>query len=113
MVFDILKNSLSAGSLVFVDTEKREDEIMELRVLELSLHGTPQSSPPEHVPLSPEEVLPVVNNVGEDSSETPHVSGGRDVGIISSEHLGRQIADGTTARVGVVVHGGGSLACGG
>ena len=111
MVFAILKNSLSAGSLVFVDTEKREDEIMKLRVLELSLHGTPQSSPPEHVPLSPEEVLPVVGDVGEDSPETPHVSGGGDVGIISSKDLGRQIADGSPNLGGAVVHGGGGLAC--
>ena len=110
MVFAILKNSLSAGSLVFVDTEKREDEIMELRVLELSLHGTPQSSPPEHVPLSPEEVLPVVGDVGEDSPKTPHVSGGGDVGIISPKDLGRQIAD-VHVVVLAVVHGGGGLAC--
>ena len=109
MVFAILKNSLIAGSLVFVDTEKREDEIMKLRVLELSLHGTPQSSPPEHVPLSPEEVLPVVSDEGEDSSEAPHISGGRDVGI-SSEDLGRQIADGSPNLGGAVVHGGGGPA---
>ena len=105
----ILKNLLGAGSLVFVDTEQRQNQIMKLGVFELSHHGTPHSSPLEYVRLGPEEVLPVVSDVGEDSSETPHISRGGDVRI-SSEDLRGEIADGPTVRVGVVVHGGGGLA---
>ena len=109
MVQAILKNLLSAGSLVFVDTEQRQNQIMKLGMFEMSPHWTPRSSPLEHLRLGPEEVLPVVGDVGEESSETPHISRGGDVRI-SSEDLRGEIADGAAVRVGVVVHGGGCLA---
>ena len=78
-------------------------------MVELSLHGTPDSSPSEHVHLGSKEVLPAVCDVGQHCSEAPHISGGGDVGI-SSEDLGRQIADGAPNLGGAVVHGGGGLA---
>ena len=83
---------------------------MKLRMSELSPHGTPVSSPVEDVPLSPEEMLPVVSDVGEDSSETPHISRGGDVGIISSQNLRSQVTDTAVNLRGAVVHGGGCLA---
>ena len=52
---------------------------MELRMFEDSLGGTPASCPPEDIHFGPEEVLPVVSNVGEHSPETPHVGRGGDV----------------------------------
>ena len=42
---------------------------MELRMFEDSLGGTPASCPPEDIHFGPEEVLPVVSNVGEHSPE--------------------------------------------
>ena len=89
---------------MLVHTEQGEDQLVELLVLELSPHGAPQRSPPEHVRLGPEEMLPVVGNVGDDSSQAPHVSRGGDVRI-SSEDLRGEIADSPTVRVGVVIHG--------
>ena len=104
----ILKNLLSRRSVVLVNTEQRQDEIMK-RMSELSPHGTAVSSPVEDVPLPPEEMLPVVSNVGDESSKTPHISRGGDVRIISSENLGSQVAHSSTSRGAVVVHGGGAL----
>ena len=75
----ILENLSSSWSLVFVHNEERQDEVMKLRMFELSPHGTPDSSPALHVPLRPEEMLPVVSDVGEDSPQTPHISRGGDV----------------------------------
>ena len=58
---------------------------MELGILELSPDGTLLSLPLDHVLLGPEEMLlPVIGDVGDDSSEAPHVSRGGDVKIISS-----------------------------
>ena len=105
----ILENLFSSWSVVFVNTEQREDKIMK-RIFELPGHGTPFSSPVEHVLLSPEEMLPVVGDVGEDSSQTPHVSRGGDVRIISAEDLGSHVADSSNLRGGVIVHGRGGLA---
>ena len=67
-------NLLGGMSLVLVNTEERQDKGVELGVLELPLHGTPISLPLDHVLLVPEEMLPVGGNVGEDSSQAPHVS---------------------------------------
>ena len=43
---------------------------MELQMFEDSLGGTPASCPPEDIHFGPEEVLPVVSNVGEHSPDT-------------------------------------------
>ena len=75
VVFDKL---LGGRSPVLVKTEERQDQRVELGVLELSHHWTNLPSPIEHVQLVPEEMLPVVGDVGEDSSQTPHVSRGGD-----------------------------------
>ena len=83
----ILRHLLGGGPLVLVVTEKGEDEVVKLGVLEVSPHGTPKWPPSKDVTLRPEEMLPVISNVGEDSSQAPHVSRGRDVRIISSENL--------------------------
>ena len=80
------------------------------RIFELPGHGTPFSSPVEHVLLSPEEMLPVVGDVGEDSSQTPHISRGADVRVISPQNLRGKIADSPTNLGGSVIHGAGSLA---
>ena len=101
----ILQKLLGGGSLVLFVAEKGEDEIMELRVLERSPHGTPQWSPSEDVSLRPEEMLPVIGNVAEDSSQAPHVSRGRDVRILS-QNLRGEVTDGATNLGGDVVHGG-------
>ena len=74
MVPALFEKVLGGRSSVFVKTEERQDKGMELWVLELPLHGTLLSLPLEHVPLSLEEMLPVVGDEREDSSETPHVS---------------------------------------
>ena len=88
-----------------VHTEQVEDELMELRILELSPHGALDSPPAEDVPLSPEEVLSVVRDVDEDSSHAPHIGLGRDVRI-SLQSLWGQIADSSSPDLrGVVVHG--------
>ena len=110
MVPVVFENLLGGRSLVLVNTEERQNQSVELGVLELSLHGTLPPVPLEHVTLVPEEMLPVIDNVGEDSSKTPHVSRGCDVRIISSEDLGSQVADSATSRGAVVVHGRGGLA---
>ena len=68
MVPVVFENLLGGRSLVLVNTEERQDQGVELGVLELPLHGTLPSLPLEHVLLSPEEMLPVVGDVGEDSS---------------------------------------------
>ena len=73
MVTTVFENLLGSWSLVLVYTEERQDQGVELGILELSLHGTLVSLPLEHVLLGPEEVLPAVSDVGEDSSQTPHV----------------------------------------
>ena len=78
---------------MFVDTEERQDKIMK-RIFELSPNGTLASTRVEHVPLRPEEMLPVVSDVGEDSSQTPHISRGGDVRVISSQNLRGQVTDG-------------------
>ena len=49
------------------------------RIFELSPHGTPVSLPSEDITLRPEEMLPVIGDVGEDSPEAPHISRGGDV----------------------------------
>ena len=105
----ILENLFSSRSVVFVHTKQRQDKIMK-RIFELPSHGTPVSSPVEHVPLSPEEMLSVVSDVGEDSSQAPHISRGADVRVVSSQNLRGQIADPPTNLGGSVVHGAGSLA---
>ena len=74
MVIVVFEKILGGRSLVLVNTEERPDQGVELRVLELPLHGTLLSLPPEHVLLGPEEMLPVVGDVGDDSSQTPHIS---------------------------------------
>ena len=79
------------------------------RMSELSPHGTAVSSPVEDVPLPPEEMLPVVSNVGDESSKTPHISRGGDVRIIISQNLWSQVAD-STYLGSDVVHGGGGVA---
>ena len=56
---------------MFVNTEQRQDQLMKLRILELSPHGALDSPPAEDVPLSPEEVPSVVRDVDEDSSHAP------------------------------------------
>ena len=104
----VLEKFLGSWSAVFVNTEQREDEIVK-RIFELSLHGTPHSSPAEHVSLSPEEMLPVVSYVGEDSPKTPHISRGGDVRIISPQNLRCKIADCAPKLGGAVVHRGGGL----
>ena len=96
-------------SSVLVNTEQRQDKIVK-RIFALSLYRTPHSFPSENIPLRSEEMLPVVGDVGEDSSETPHVSRGGDVSVVSSQNLGSQVADCTTELGGAVVHRGGGLA---
>ena len=83
----ILQKLLGGGSLVLFVAEEGEDVVVKLGVLEASPHGTPLCPPSEDVSLRPKEMLPVISNVGEDSSQAPHVSRGRDVRIISSENL--------------------------
>ena len=104
MVISVFEKLQGGRSLVFVNTEERQDQGVELGIPELPLHGTLLSLPLEDVLLGPEEMLPVVGHVGEDSPETPHVSRGRNV-ITFSENLRGQVADCPTVRVGVVVHG--------
>ena len=108
MVFGVVEKLLGGRSLVLVNREERQDQGVEFGILELPLHGTLLSLPLEHVLLGPEEMLPTVGDVGEDSSEAPHVSRGSDVGIIS-ENLGSQVADSPTTSSSVVVHGRGGL----
>ena len=105
----ILVNLLSSWSAVFVNTEQRQNQTMK-RILEKSPYWTPGSTPFEDVPLFPEKMLPVISDVGEDCSQTPHISRGGDVRIVSSQNLGSEIADGPTNLGGAVVHGGGGLA---
>ena len=82
------------------------------RIFELSPHGTMVSSPLEDITFSPEEMIPVVSDVGEDSPEAPHISRGGDVIVISPQNLRSQVADSTTVNFrGAVVHGGWGLAC--
>ena len=101
----ILRHLLGGGPLVLVVTEKGEDEVVKLGVLEVSPHGTPKWPPSKDVSLSPEEMLPVIGNVAEDSSQAPHVSRGRDVRILS-QNLRGEVTDGATNLGGDVVHGG-------
>ena len=110
MIITILEKIISGGSEVLLNTEEFEDDIMELGVLEIPPHGTLDSSPGKDVPLGPEEMLPVIGNVGEDSAQTPHVSRGLDVRVVSSENLRGQVADGASVWVCVVVHCRGGLA---
>ena len=108
-VTTVFENLLGGRSLVLVNTEERQDQGVKLGVLELPLHGTLLSLPLEHVLLGSEEMLPTVGDVGEDSSEAPHVSRGSDVRIVSPENLGSQVADSSTTSGGVVIHGRGGL----
>ena len=110
MVTTVFANLLGSWSLVLVYREERQNQGVELGILELPLHGTLPSLPVEHVLLGPEEMLPTVGDEGEDSSQTPHVSRGGNVRIISSEDLGSQVADSSSIRGGVVVHSRGRLA---
>ena len=74
MVLKVFENLVSGGSLVLVGIEERLDQGVELGMFELPLHGTPRKNLPlEHVHSGPEEMLPVVGDVGEDSTQTPHV----------------------------------------
>ena len=109
MIVSVFEKLQGGRSLVFVNTEEREDQGVKLGILELPLHGTPRSLPLEHVPLGPEEMLPVVSDVDEDSSQTPHISRGGDVRIISSQNLRGQIADCPINLRGAVVHSRGRL----
>ena len=110
MVTIVFEKLLGGRSLVFVNTEERQDQGVELGILELPHDRTHLPSPIEHLQHVPEEMLPVVGDVGEDSSKTPHVSRGCDVGIISTEDLRSQVADSSNSRGGMVVHGRGGLA---
>ena len=85
MVFGVVEKLLGGRPLVLVNREERQNQGVELGILELSPHGTLLSLPLEYVLLGPEEMLlPVIGDVGDDSSEAPHVSRGGDVKIISS-----------------------------
>ena len=85
---------------------------MELRIFEFSPYGTAVSYPAGDFHRRPEEMLPVVSDVGEDSPEAPHISRGGDVIVISPQNLRSQVADSTTVNFrGAVVHGGWGLAC--
>ena len=98
----------SGGPEVLILAEKFEDQLMELRILEIPLQGSRVSAPTKHVPLGLEEVLPVVSHEGDEGSHAPHVSRGGGVLIISTEDLRSEIAD-SSSRLGFVVQGGGSL----
>ena len=104
MVTAVFENLLGGRSLVFVLTEERQNQGVELGVLELPPHGTLPPIPLEHVQLGPEEMLPVVSGVGDDSSQTPHVSRGGDMTISSSENLRSEVTDRSVDLRGAVVH---------
>ena len=110
MIFLIPKNLTGGGSGVHDSTEQFEDENVKFRVLERPLRGTLDSSPVEDVPLVPEEMLPVVGDVGEESPEAPHVARGGEVSVVWPEDLRGEVATGAPPSLGVVVHGGRSLA---
>ena len=106
MVPAVLENLIGGRSLLLVNREERQNQGVELGILELPRHGTLLSLPLEDVLLGPEEMLlPVIGDVGDDSSEAPHVSRGSDVGIVSPENLGSQVADSSSIRGRLVVHG--------
>ena len=105
MVPDVFENLLGSWSLVLVNTEERQNQGLELGILELPLHGTLLSIPLERFQLGPEEMLPTVGDEGEDSSQAPHVSRSSDMRIISPENLGSQVADSSSTRGHLVVHG--------
>ena len=77
---------------------------MKRRIFECSLYGTLVATPAEDIPLSSEEMLPVISNEGDDSAETPHISRGGDVTIISSQNLRSQVTDCPVYLRGTVVH---------
>ena len=104
----IREHLIRGRSAVFINTKQRSDQVVEPRILKLSLDGTPASSPSEDIHLSPKVVLPVVGNVGQHSPETPHISRGRDVTTFP-ENLRCQVADSPTHRVCVLVHSRGRL----
>ena len=79
----LLENLLSRRSLVFVNTEEGQDQLVDLVILEFSLQWTLHILPAIDVLLGVEEMLPVVGDVGDDGSKTPHVSRGGDVTVIS------------------------------
>ena len=83
---------------------------MELRIFEFSLYGTAVSYPAGDFHRRPEEMLPVVSDVGEDSPEAPHISRGGDVRVISLQNLRSQVTDSAAYLRGAVVHGGGGPA---
>ena len=84
---------------MFVKIEQGQNQLVKLRIFELSLHRTPVSSP-VYTSLFLEEMLPVVGNVGEHRPQTPHVGRGCDVTTFS-ENLGGQEADSANIRVSV------------
>ena len=57
---------------------------MELRISELSSHGTPDSSPHQYIQVRPEEMLSVIGHEGDESPQAPHVSRGQDVPLSTS-----------------------------
>ena len=103
----ILEDLFSSWSVVFVDTKERQDKIVK-RIFELSLHRTLVSSPVEHVPLRPEEMLPVVSDVDNESPQAPHIGRGGNMRIVSPQNLRSQVADSTNLG-GDVIHGGRGL----
>ena len=77
---------------MLVNREERQNQGVELGILELPRHGTLLSLPLEDVLLGPEEMLPVVGDVGDDDSKTPHVRRGCDVAVISqNQHKATRI----------------------
>ena len=91
VLFTVLEKPHGSWSAVFVNTQQRTDQGVKLRILELPICGAQKSCPAEDIPLRPEEMLPVVGDVGEDSSQAPHVR--RGVRIVSSQNLRSQVAD--------------------
>ena len=79
----LLENLLGGRSLVFVNTEERQNQLVNLLILEFSLQWTLHILPAIDVLLRVEEMLPVVGDVGDDDSKTPHVRRGCDVAVIS------------------------------
>ena len=67
MATGVLENFLGVRSLVLVNTE--DPQGVEIGMFELSLNGTLLPHPLEHVLPGPEDILPVVGDVGEDSPQ--------------------------------------------
>ena len=83
--------------------------MMKFRIFEFSFHWAFFASPVEHIPLVPEEILPVVSDIGDNSTKTPHISRGGDMRVISSQNLRSEITDCADCTRGAVVHSGWGL----